>query len=61
MLKKYFAREPEVNVVHTSNKVDATTAVARVIYQNTDLDMPNMPGETNAIQHRVKLTDDTAK
>ena len=33
MLKKYMyiAREPEVDVVHTSNKDDATTAVARVV------------------------------
>ena len=36
MLKKYIAREPEVDVVHTSNKDDATVAVARVIYQDTD-------------------------
>ena len=28
MLKKYIAREPEVDVVHTSNKNDATIAVA---------------------------------
>ena len=31
MLKKCIAREPEVDVVHTSNKDDATIAVARVI------------------------------
>ena len=31
MLKKYIAREPEVDVVHTSNKDDANT-VAGVIY-----------------------------
>ena len=36
MLKKYITREPEVVVVHTSNKDDATIAVARVIYQDTD-------------------------
>ena len=35
MLKKYIAGEPEVDVVHTSNKDDATIAVARVIYQDT--------------------------
>ena len=28
MLKKYTAGEPEVDVVHASNKDDATTAVA---------------------------------
>ena len=31
----YIPREPEVDVVHTSNKDDATIAVARVIYQDT--------------------------
>ena len=28
MLKKYIAREPEVDVVHTSNKDDVTIAVS---------------------------------
>ena len=32
MLKKYIAKEPEGDVVHTSNKDDATI----VIYQDTD-------------------------
>ena len=36
MLKKYLAREPEVDVVHESNKDDATIAVAGLIYQDTD-------------------------
>ena len=36
MLKKYFAREPEVDAVHTSNNDVATIAVARVVYQYTD-------------------------
>ena len=36
MLKKYIAREPEVDVIHTSNKDDVTIAVAGVIYQDTD-------------------------
>ena len=31
----YIPREPEVDVVHTSNKDDATIAVARLIYQDT--------------------------
>ena len=39
MLKKYIAREPEVDVIHTSNKNDATIAVARVICQDTDPEM----------------------
>ena len=36
MLKKYIAREPEVDVVHTGKKDDATIAVAGAIYQDTD-------------------------
>ena len=102
MLKKYIATEPEVNVIHSNNKDDATIAVARVIYQDTDPGLgevpdlesyhqkegvrdvklgedlsenqqhmlkdltgrypdvfTDMPGETNMIQHRGKLTDNT--
>ena len=44
MLKKYIAGEPEVEVVHTSDKDDATIAVAGVIYQDTD-------PELNEVQH----------
>ena len=36
MLKKYIVREPEVDVVHTSNKDDATIVLAGMIYQDTD-------------------------
>ena len=36
MLKKYIAKEPEVYVIHTSNKDDATIVVEGVIYQDTD-------------------------
>ena len=43
MLKKYIAREPEVDVVHISNKDDATIAVARVIYQDTDPELGEVP------------------
>ena len=43
MLKKYIAREPEVDVVHTSNKDDATIAVARVIYQGSDPELGEVP------------------
>ena len=39
MLKKYIAREPEVNVVHTNNKYDANTAVAPVICQDIDREL----------------------
>ena len=41
MLKKYIAGEPKVDVVHASNKDDATLAVAGVIYQDTDPDTAN--------------------
>ena len=43
MLKKYIAREPEVDVVHTSNKDDVTIAVAGVIYQDTDPELGKVP------------------
>ena len=43
MLKKYIAREPEVDVVDISNKGDATIAVARVIYQDTDPELVKVP------------------
>ena len=43
MLKKYIAREPEVDVVQASNKDDATIAVAGVIYQDTDPELGEVP------------------
>ena len=43
MLKQYIAREPEVDVAHTSNKNDATIVVARVIYQDTDPELGEVP------------------
>ena len=43
MLKKYIARKPEVDVVHTSNKDDVTIAVAGVIYQDTDPELGEVP------------------
>ena len=45
MLRKYIAAELEVDVVHTSrpNKDDATTAVARLIYQDTDPELGEVP------------------
>ena len=43
MLKKYIAREPELDVVHTSSKDDATIAIARVIYQDTDPQLREVP------------------
>ena len=43
MLKKYIAREPKVDVVHTSNKDDATIAVAGVTYQGSDSELGEVP------------------
>ena len=43
MLKKYIVREPEVDVVLTSNKDDATIAVSGVIYQDTDQELGDVP------------------
>ena len=45
MLKKYIAREPEVDVVPTSNKSDTTVAEAWVIHQDTELgEVPDLEG-----------------
>ena len=41
--KKYIARESEVDMLHTSNKDDVTIAVARVIYQDTDPELGEVP------------------
>ena len=43
MLKKYIAREPEVDVVHASNTDDTTIAAARVNYQDTDPELGEIP------------------
>ena len=43
MLKKYISREHKVDVVHTSNKDDATIAVARVINQDTVPELGEVP------------------
>ena len=43
MLKKYIVREPEVDVVHTSNKDDATIVLAGMIYQDTDPEVGEVP------------------
>ena len=39
MLKEYIAGEPEVNVVPTNKKDDATISVASVIHQDIDQDL----------------------
>ena len=54
MLKKYIAREPEMDVVHTRNKNDATIAVAGVIYQDTDQELEEVPDLEGYHQIRKK-------
>ena len=49
MLKKYIAREPGVDVVHTSNKDNANIAVAEVVYQDTDPKLVEVPGLEGSI------------
>ena len=63
MLKKYIAGEPEVDVVHTSNKDDATIAVTGVIYQDTDPELGEVPeGYQQKERVRdVKLGDDLSE
>ena len=43
MLKKYTAGEPGVDAVHASYRDDAIIAVARVIYQDTDPELLEVP------------------
>ena len=65
MLKKYIAREPEVDVVHTSNKDDAPIAVAGVIYQETDPELGEVPDLDSYHQKEgvrdVKLGEDLSE
>ena len=51
MLKKYIARELEVDVIHTRNKDDVTIAVAGVIYQDTD-HIPDLSATVRPPQER---------
>ena len=43
MLKKYIAREPDLDVVQTSNRDDATRTVAGLFYQDTDPELGEFP------------------
>ena len=65
MLKKYIAREPEVDVVYTTNKDDATTAEAGVMYQDTDQELGEVPALEGYHQKEgvrdVKLGHDLSK
>ena len=65
MLKKYISREPEGNVVTVASTDGATIAVAgqRRVLKDLVRRYPDvftdMPGETDVIEHQIKLTDDT--
>ena len=66
MLKKYIAREPKVDVVLTSNKDCATIAAARVIYQDTDPEMGEVPDIIRSYHQKegvrdVKLGEDLSE
>ena len=51
----YIAREPEVDMVHTSNKDDVTTAVPRVIYQDTDPELGEvLSSERNGLKFQIR-------
>ena len=63
VLKKYIAKEPEADVVHTSNKDDATITVARVVHQDTESELEKVPdlevklGEDLSEDQHCKLKD----
>ena len=65
MLKKYIAREPEVDVVLASNKDDATIAVPGVIYQDTVPELGEVPDLEGYHQKEgvrdVKLVEDLSE
>ena len=65
MLKKYIAREPEVEVVHTSNKDNVTIAAAGVIHQDTDPELGEVPDLEGYHQKErvrgVKLREDLSE
>ena len=56
MLKKYIAKEPEVDVVHITNKDDATTEEAGVIYQDTDQKLGEVPALEGYYRKRMSVT-----
>ena len=62
---KYIAREPEAEVVHASDKDDATISVAGVIYQDTDPELGEVPDLEGYHQKEgvrdVKLCEDLSE
>ena len=64
-LNKYIAREPEVDLVHTSNKHDAIIAVAGVICQATDPELGEVPDlegyQQKEMVQDVKLGEDLSE
>ena len=65
MLNKYIAREPEVNVAHTSNKDNVTIAVAGVIHQDIEpelVEVPDLKGyHQKEVVGDVKLGEDLSE
>ena len=55
MLKKYIARKPEVDVVHTSSKDDVTIAVTNVIYQDTGPELGEVPSLRNKVDSMLEM------
>ena len=55
MLKKYIARKPEVDVVHTSSKDDVTIAVTNVIYQDTGPELGEVPSLQNEVDSMLEM------
>ena len=61
ILKKYIAREPEVDAVHTSNKDDATMEVAGVIYQDTDPELGKYQTQRAIIRKKGSKTSNNVR
>ena len=65
MLMKYIVIEPEVDVVYSSNKDDATIAVGGVICQDTDTGLGEVPDSEGYHQKEgvqdVKLGEDQSE
>ena len=64
-VEKYIARELEVDVVHKSNKDDATITVARMIYKDTDQELGEVPDLESCHQEEgfrdVRLGEDLSE
>ena len=65
MLKKYITREPGEEVVRTSNQHDTTTAVAKLIHQDTDPELGRYETASGLSSERrfpdIKVGDDLSE